>query len=210
MKTTTRWIATVSIAACSMGVFAALAGSSAASSGASEPSAGAPSGATTASSSAEAAPPARPVIRGAEIPTERSEAPKAADWKDAKLVAPNRDLRDDNAFVRNRCSFRLIREWMRVSCTNAVTVTFIAGEPKGVKTWVSGTPLGWNEALQQSNMSLGTIDVPIVRGQSFIASIHYVESDYGGAMAVAGDTVHLAWREGMEDPQLFVTAPRSF
>jgi hypothetical protein len=161
-----------------------------------EPAAVAPPSASTSAS-------ALPTAAGSSIPEAASEAPKAADWKDARPIRPHRGEPPGN------CRFLLLREWLRVECKNEVGVSLVAGEPKGVKTWVSGNPVGWNEATNEANTSLAVLELPLRRGQSYVATFLGVDHSggYGPATSQEAQSVHVRWRPGDADPILIVSSP---
>jgi hypothetical protein len=166
---------------------------------ASSPEAGAASASASVSASADTKPPPPPVVHGADIPEERSAAPKPQEWAQAKIVSPTRP--------GARCTLKLIREWLRAECTDEFGAGLVAGSPKDVHVWAGGDLFGWDEATQQLTHTTVIIDVPIERGQSRIFTIVGVEAgdDWGGVIPADGGALHVEWRAGAQDPVILFT-----
>ena len=152
-------------------------------------------------SASVATPPKPPTVRGADIPTERSKAPKGKEWNDAREVSPTRE--------GSRCKLRLLREWLRVECRDEHSGALVAGSPKDVHVWASGQLFGWNQETNEPTHASLVFELPIERGQTRILNIIGVESvgDYGGLIPTEGGTLQVFWRDGAPDPVIAFTFP---
>lgn len=183
--------------------------------GAAAPSAVAQTASATAgpSASASAAPPP-PVVRGVDIPTERSKPPTPKEWKDARPVSLNAGQLEEEAKhspnswnSRSECSAKVLREYLRVSCPNWIGVGLVAGDPKDVRVWISGKS-AWDEATQTMLHPTALADVPLRRGQSTIVNfIVFDGGDYGSATLGEAATLIVSWRDGEPDPYIVMAAP---
>ncbi len=162
-------------------------------------SAAASDAAPPAASASAASPPKPPVVRGADIPTERSKGPKPKEWSDAREISPN-----DGS---SRCVLKLLREWLRVECTNEYAGGLVAGSTKDVHVWAAGQLFAWDPVAERMTSSSLVFELPIERGQSRILSIVGIEAvgDYGGMIPSEGAYLHVTWREGAPDPVLVFT-----
>jgi hypothetical protein len=159
-----------------------------------------PVGAQTASASASAsaaAPP--PPLRGADIPTEASKPPTPSEWKAARAVSIEGP-------VKPNCSFKLLREYLRVSCSEWVGVGLAAGDPTDVRVFVAGK-FGWGSGASERTVPTALADVPLRRGQGHIVSFNDV--DWGYESGTFGDAGHLivSWRDGDADPIIAMVGP---
>lgn len=145
------------------------------------------------SASSSAAAPALPVIRGAEIPAEASKEPSADEWKAGKAVRPTRGKVD-------RCKLTLVREWLRLICTDWVGATLAAGDKEGVKMIPSGDPRDW----EKKNPPKITVVTPLRRGQSKVFSFLDIEAGYEAMSLSEGGAMSVLWREGREDPVIVI------
>jgi len=152
------------------------------------PAAAEPAG--SASASASATPPPPPPARGADIPTERSKPPTATEWKEGRAVS---------AEGAEGCTYKLLREYLRVTCINHVGVGLAAGDPEDVRVWISGR---FGSPQQPTALA----DIPLRRGQGFIVSFNDVAWEYDGGRPGDGGHVIVSWREGEPDP-LIVRTP---
>lgn len=149
--------------------------------------------APSASSSAAAAAAALPAIRGADIPAEASKEPSADEWKAGKQVRPTRGNAD-------RCKLTLVREWLRLVCTEWAGATLAAGDKEGVKMIPSGDPRNWD----QKNPPKITVVTPLRRGQPKVFSFLDIESGYDSMALGEGGVMSILWREGREDPVIVI------
>ena len=157
----------------------------------------APGSSASASSEPKAPPPS--ALVGADIPTEASPAPKVSEWKDGVAVAINRGATD--------CHAKRLREWLRIECSERIGVSLVAGEPKGVQTWTGGDPTKWNEQTGERGHGVALIDLPLRRGQSFIATILRPQLGYDSATFGEDATFQIVWRPGWADPVIVVSTP---
>ncbi|HTJ81931.1 MAG TPA: hypothetical protein VL400_09400 [Polyangiaceae bacterium] len=155
------------------------------------------SSAASVSASASAAPPAP--LAGAAIPTDASPPPSAGDWKDAVPVAVTRG--------KTECRLLRLREWLRIECPQFIGAGLVAGDPKEVRAWMSGNPMAWDATTNQRLPGLALVEIPLRRGQSFIATFLRPEFLYEGATFAEGDTFQIAWREGAADPVIVASQP---
>lgn len=155
--------------------------------------------AAPASSASVAALPPPPALVGADIPKDASPAPKAGEWKDGVPVAITRGTTD--------CHAKRLREWLRIECPERLGVSLIAGDPKGVQTWMSGDPTKWDEATGRQGHGVALIDLPLRRGQSFIATFLRPVFLYEGATFGEDATFQIVWHDGWADPVIVVTTP---
>lgn len=138
------------------------------------------------------------LVAGSQIPMVRSSPPPPAAWKDAKPVGLARSSATD-------CSALLVREWLRVQCRNYAGVGLVAGDPKEVRTSLTGLPPGM-QAPGETGESLVQVELPLVRGASYVVTFLGLGSDYEGNMIDEADTLHISWRPGAPDPVLIMTA----
>lgn len=149
--------------------------------------------ASPSASSSAAAPAAPPVIRGAEIPAEASKEPSADEWKAGKEVRPTRGKAD-------RCKLTLVREWLRLVCTDWVGATLAAGDKEGVKMIPSGDPRDW----EKKNPPKITVVTPVRRGHSQVFSFLDIEAGYEAMSLSEAGVMSVLWREGREDPVIVI------
>lgn len=138
------------------------------------------------------------LVAGAQIPTERSNPPPPAAWKDAKSVGLSRSSAMD-------CRALLVREWLRVQCRNYAGVGLVAGDPKEVRTSLTGLPPGL-QAPGESGESVVYVELPLIRGASYVVTFLGLGSDYEGNMIDEADTLQVSWRAGEADPIVLMTA----
>jgi hypothetical protein len=139
-------------------------------------------------------------VKGADIPAERSAVPKPAEWAQAKPISAEGNSRS--------CTFRVLREWLSVSCKDWYGAGLVAGDPKDVHITAFGDPLQWNPTLEKMETSTVTVILPIERGQARIVNfldLTGATGDYGPALPGEGPTLHVWWRDGEADPALVLT-----
>lgn len=158
---------------------------------------GSPSSAASSSASSALVASAAPLVRGAQIPPQRSSPPPVAAWRDAQSVGFSRSSAMD-------CRAELLREWLRVQCRNYTGVGLVAGDPKEVRTTLTGLPPGL-QPYGKTGESLVTVELPLVRGASYVLTFLGLGSDYEGNMIDEADTLHVSWRLGAADPTLLFT-----
>lgn len=134
----------------------------------------------------EPAPPL-PVIHGADIPSEPSERPKEAEWKDARNYSVTRGHPD-------RCQLSVVREWLRVVCKDSPGIGLVAGDPKGVTTWIQGD-------LQYLHPLAAVVELPLTRGASRIVTILDLDGGEYDGLGVGEDSqLSVTWRAGEANP----------
>lgn len=153
------------------------------------------------SASASAAAPAKPpLLRGADIPAEASDAPKIKEFNDewstiGKTVSATRE-------ASHPCTFTLVREWLRIRCEGRIGATMFAGDPADVKILAAGGPLG-----DERNQRV-TIILRMKRGETKLFSLVGFESGGGYDsfdMMNEQEKISVSWREGREDPLILVS-----
>lgn len=140
------------------------------------------------SASAPAAP-VLPAPWGAEIPSTVSKPPSKAEWAAAKQVRMHRG-------GLGPCSAHLVREWLRLRCTNFTGAGLIAGDPTGVVIEAYGDPLS-------GGTTLVTVQLPVRRGEAKILGFTSLAwTGYDGISFEEAGTLSVQWRAGREDPLL--------
>lgn len=134
-------------------------------------------------------------VLGKDIPQERTKKPTKEEWEaDADFVQLNRtNLRD--------CEVFRVREWLRITCKNAISVSLVAGSKKDVEMQIRG-----NSPFDDDDPFRAVLTLPLVRGQSQIFSL--LDIDFGYDSAAFGDyaTISVNWREGQENPVISALA----
>lgn len=133
--------------------------------------------------------PPLPVLGGAELPEAASAPPAESEWASAPEVGASRGALSSN------CKARLVREWLRVTCTRSPGVGLVAGDPALVKL---------RSGFTESPLEMTSIaDMAVRRGTSAIVS--FVSANIGttSVTTAEGQLVQVGWREGAPHP-LFV------
>jgi hypothetical protein len=164
------------------------------------------------SASASASAPELPLLRGADIPADKSDKPKEKEWASGKKVRP---LRDESGYPWSKskpCTFTLIREWLRVHCTDRVGANLVAGDKTDVTIIAGGHPFGsdgdwWPPGTRGTPVVL--ITTRLERNQTRLFSILDVRGlgDYGLAGLDTAESLAIVWREGREDPYIVLGPP---
>lgn len=155
----------------------------------------APSASAPASASAAQGPKGPFYVLGKDIPAERSKKPSKDEW--ANQAEPV-DLNRVN--IKN-CEALRVREWLRVTCMQAVGGSLVAGPKKDVELLTRGESF-----FSDSDMFRVVLTTPLVRGQSQIFSLLDVDFDYDSAGFGDYATLSIQWREGQENPSLALLA----
>ena len=74
-----------------------------------------------------------PQLRGADIPSEKSPAPKLKDWAAGTRIRPHRRS-------GGPCKYTVVREWLRIECDGLIGGTLVAGDPTDVTLVAGGGP----------------------------------------------------------------------
>ncbi len=154
--------------------------------------------ASAAPSGSTAAPPPPTAARGADIPVERSQLPKAEEWASAREIDVG----------TTACKGTLVREWLRLRCDENYGVSLVAGDPKDVHVAAHGHLLEWDEVAQKLKPSYVDAILPIERGKARIVTFLDLSGnfgDYGPAMPGEGVTFHVWWRDGAANPSIVAT-----
>jgi len=169
--------------------------------GAAAPSASAPPSGSASSSSS------LPTIAGANIPTEPSSPPKAAEWKAALQVRVSRG-------DQGRCSASLLREWLRLRCPGWIGGGLVAGDPKGVTiSAFSDTSQSESSDTSGGLNAVTSLVLPLRRGQAKVVSFLQFAEEYNSLAAAEAGVLSVVWRAGRADPVLVMTrraAPSMF
>jgi hypothetical protein len=189
MKKKTQWI----LISSSVLVTATLLGSQTAT-----PQSASPSAAVSASSSAsapkeEALP---EILRGKDVPSTASEFPKLEEWKDGRAISANSG--------RAPCSFKVLREYLQITCKYFVATGLFAGSPKDVTVFASG------DSVQNETWTppLSVIVMPIRRGEARMVNLLNLSGGgYGPAWAGSDAWISVAFRDGDDDPIILMKAP---
>lgn len=155
---------------------------------------------------ASAAPVLPPVLRGESIPTSPTDRPAEKEWRDATQVSPNK------AILWRDCSFRVLRDWLRVSCERVQGAGLVMGDPKGVQiNAFADTSVGDELAhlpppLRGVSKVLATL--PVRRGESRVLQVYQIwgAGPYGNLEWVPVYHVAVQWREGRADPTITVAS----
>jgi hypothetical protein len=181
-------------------LFAALTASSApptatASAAPSASASAAPSGSASAapSGSASAGPAEPPVLRGADIPKETSDAPKPKAFGDEWMTIGK--AYRTNGKTASVCSLTLVREWLRMRCEGRIGATMFAGDPTGVKIWPQ----------DDRGSAVTSIILPLRRGETKMFNLIGVEEGYEWNSMGDAEKVAVVWREDKEDPVVLVS-----
>ena len=142
-------------------------------------------------------PSALPRLADDPPPDEKSEPPKAAEWKTAS------PLRFDRSPVA-ACTAARIREWVRVTCEGPGSMaSLIAGNGEGWSALVSIPP-----PAQAWGSTTHWMQFPVRRGERRLMEIHsLVPGNYGESLYVGpGMILSVQWNEG-EPPRLTAHNP---
>lgn len=150
--------------------------------------------ASPATSAASSAAPKLPLFRDDLPPPEKSEVPKAADWKTATRIEFDR-----RPAMGSECQVLRVREWVRLSCTGpGAMASHIAGPSEGwsARTDPPDTNLPWNKASHY-------VQFPVRRGERRLMELRQMETgNYGdGLFMTGGSIISVQWNEG-EPPKL--------
>lgn len=150
--------------------------------------------ASPAVSAASSAAPKLPLFRDDLPPPEKSEVPKAAEWKTATRIEFDR-----RPAMGSDCQVLRVREWVRLTCTGpGAMASHIAGPSEGwsARTDAPDTALPWNKATH-------FVQFPVRRGERRLMELRQMETgNYGdGLFMTGGSIVSVQWLEG-EPPKL--------
>lgn len=149
-----------------------------------------------------ASPPATfPAVRGADVPSEPSKAPSAAEWSAGRRVAPTRG----SAGI---CELTLVREWLKLRCPGMVGAGLVAGDPRGVsvralgRLFIDGMP----------GDAAAVVVLPLRRGEARIVGFNDSVSEYNSDALGESGVLSVLWRTNRPDPVLVMrgvpTIPR--
>lgn len=160
-------------------------------------SAGAPSSSASGlASGSAAAPPAADIVRGAELPRVRSEVPTLEEWKNGRIVSAN----SGNA----PCSFKLLREYLQITCKYFAATGLAAGSPKDTTVFASGDRLQGDDWVAP----LSIIVVPIREGETRLFNlIRIVGGGYGAVWSTGDAWLEVGFRKGDKDPIILMKNP---
>lgn len=158
-----------------------------------------PTGAPTSATAAAPAP-----LRGAPIPAETSEPPATKEWETAPSVLATQE--------QKVCTFKLLREWLRVECLHRLGASLVAGDPRDVKIWGWGKPaveLPWHKAATVNDLPRVIFTMRLRRGDAKIFELLELGWTYEGyTWAEPAERLSISWRDGKPDPVLLVHRPR--
>lgn len=152
------------------------------------------SAATSASAAPGAIRPKFPLFRDDLPPTERSEVPKAPEWKTALRIDFDRRLP-----IAQNCQLLRIREWVRLSCSG----------PGSMASHISGPSEGWSARTDPPepgvpwDKTAHFLQFPVRRGERRLMELRAMETgNYGdGLYMTDGRVVSVQWNDG-EAPML--------
>jgi len=160
---------------------------------------GAPSTAAPLARAASENPPSIAVVVPSDAPSfasdvpsaERSTAPSAAEWRDAKPVKLTR--RGPRAAS---CEAKRVREWLRVRCqTKTFAISLLGGANEGLSFWIGGEAEG----------QFGEVQLPLRRGDRRVVQLWATESDSTGTSVVEPSlTLQELWADGDAAPTVTV------
>lgn len=151
------------------------------------PKAAAPS-ALTAPTSAGVAVPANAPTLASDVPSaDKSAAPSAAEWRDAKSVKLTR--RGQRA---GSCDGKRVREWLRVRCqTKTFAISLLGGSNDGLSFWIGG----------EADRPFGEVQLPLRRGDRRVVQLWATSSDSAGTSVVEPSlTLQELWADGDAAP----------
>lgn len=132
------------------------------------------------------------VIKGADVPSDASKAPTAAEWAAAQPVRINRG--DPGS-----CAVSRIREWLRLRCPGWIGGGLVAGDPKGVSISAFG------QVGEVSDDTVTTLVLPLSRDQARIVSFMQLGQEYNSDSYAEGGMLSVVWRRGHPDPMLVMS-----
>lgn len=163
------------------------------------PSGTAPSAAPSAQAGEAAGP-----LRGADIPEETSDVPKTKEWETARAVVATQE--------QKVCTFKVLREWLRVECLRRIGASQVAGDPADVKIWGWGqvvSDLPWRKAATVNDVPRVIFTTRLRRGDAKIFELLELGWTYEGyTWAEPAERLSVAWRPGRPDPVLLVQRVR--
>jgi hypothetical protein len=141
-----------------------------------------------------------PAPSAADIPAEPSEPVKdAKEWDGAKRVRPARE-------PKVPCTFRILRDWLRIECEHRAGAGLVAGDPKDVKIWASGDVMAESPGLDDKNRPPPTkafIQMRLRRGDTKIFQLAQVDFGWDWVGVVGAENFTVMWREGKDPVILF-------
>lgn len=136
--------------------------------------------------------PAPSTISGADVPSEPSKPPTAADWASARPIRINRGS-------PGPCTASRIREWLRLRCPGWIGGGLVAGDPRGVSITAFG------QIDEMDNHALTILVLPLSRDQARIVSFMQLGQEYNSDSYAEGGTLSVVWRRGHPDPMLIMS-----
>jgi hypothetical protein len=146
------------------------------------------------SGSASAAPAEPPLLRGADIPKETSDAPKPKAFGDEWMTI-GKAYRTNTGERGSFCKLTLVREWLRLRCEDRIGATMFTGDPTGVKIW----------PVDDRGTAVTTIILPLRRGETRMFNLLGIEQGYEWSSMADAERIAVIWREDQEDPVVLVS-----
>jgi hypothetical protein len=160
---------------------------------------GQPSSSAKASASASAPPPITssqwmdPLeLASATIPTTISDKPKREDWKSAVEVRVR-----SHGYSAKSCKAELLREWMRVSCYQAMGgIRQFVGSTKDVELFIYAKDI--QNLFAEPNG--GEIVFPLRKGEPYLFQFFTLSSEYEGFGVSPSVLVDVSWSGSRKQP----------
>jgi len=125
---------------------------------------------------------------------EKSGAPSAEAWREAKVIPLDRNVA--------ACRAYRVREWLKVHCDGfpAAGVSLLAGDPEGVLTWVDPVTEGTSQEAMKKPRGAEVI-FPVRRGDGRVVQLAQFGEGYDGPLGWnVGFTVSEQWLAGEPSP----------
>ena len=152
----------------------------------------APQGGTapSASGSATAGDAAPALVRGPDVPDQRSPLPKLEEWAAGLPVQPNGGALP--------CTYERLREYLQITCKGAAGAGLFAGSPKDTTVFASGDEDGPDGNWIQP---VTVIVVPMRRGEARLFNLIAIGGGgYGAVTASTAGWISVSWLPGSADP----------
>ena len=128
------------------------------------------------------------LLRGVDIPKERSKAPTVEEWRDASLARSVKLTRQGDA----ACTAVHVREWLRVRCYGEpFAISLLGGSNDGLSFWIG----------DENGRAFSEVQLPLRSGDRRVVQLWSAVRDAAGTSIVTPSwVIQEHWVEGEPDP----------